>query len=59
MKINELYVIPDVIWPYVAFGGGWGGVNAHSLFDIIVPKFSMPTVIGGSLDNCFRVGCLV
>ena len=49
MDSNYLCGSPDRIWTSLSFGGGCGNVNVHSLVDIIVPPFGMPTVISGLL----------
>ena len=42
-----------VIWPSLSFLGSWGNSNIHSSFDIILPLFGRPTVIGGLLTIFF------
>ena len=46
MKINELYVGPDMIWTSSYFGGSSSNVNVNSLFDIIITPFGRITLIG-------------
>ena len=50
MDVDELFVVPDRIWPSLDFSGIYGNTNALFLFGIIFPPFGIPAMIGG-------VGC--
>ena len=49
MYINELCVSPARICPSLDFWGSWGNFNVNYLFDLFVPPFGSPTIIGGLL----------
>ena len=49
MYINELCVSPARICPFLDFWGSWGNFNVNYLFDLFVPPFGSPTIIGGLL----------
>ena len=46
VDINEICVSPNRVWPYIILGSSCGNDNVHSLVDIIVPPFCIPTVSG-------------